>query len=148
MIDRRKRALSAVIDMRDLKNELPTFSTEHLIDIVYHSAQCDLLLWKALNAYIGIIQSQGEFANAKRAIDYGLSIEQASSSKDKGHDFIIYEMMRAIEVLLAKGYKKSALKMARYIHDEALSKSIYLEDDWNWALALEELNKKISLWTS
>ena len=136
-----KNEPSPIIEMNELKKHLVHFSSDNLIDTIYQSAQSHLPLWKALNGHIGMIEAKGNWQKAKDAIDYALHFEDIISYKERGHEIIIYEMIKALDVLFDNVSDEFALKAATYILEQGKAKLYNFEDDWSWPCALENIEE-------
>lgn len=137
----RKHGPSAPLDMNQLKEHLNFFTQEHLIEIVWLSAQSNSTLLKALSAHIGILMANGDWETTKAAIDFALYVPDIVRYTEHGHDIIIFEMINALEILYEKGGKEFALRTGEYILESGRAVQEYFEDDWEWSCALEDIEK-------
>lgn len=140
----RNRGPSPLLDINQLKQHLNAFTKDHLIEIVWLNTQTNPELWRALNARIGIQLAQGDWEKTKEAIDYGLYFSDPVTYSERGHEIIIYEMIRVFENLYENGDKELALQAAKYALEEGQNACQYFEDDWSWSCALEDISKWIS----
>lgn len=131
----------SLLNIDQLKNNLSSFTKEHLIEIIWLSAQTNSALWKALNAHIGIKFANGDWEKAKIAIDDALDFNDFAGYSERGHDIILYEIMGAIEILHENGDKKFALHAAEYIIESGEKVLEYFDDGWGWLCALKELEE-------
>lgn len=140
----RNRGPSPLIEMKQLKQHLSSFTKEHLIDIIWFNAQTKLELWKALNAHIGIELAQGDWEKVKEAIDYALYFPDVVGYSERGHEIIIYEILAALDDMHENGNKALALRAAEYVHRKGQEALEYFDDGWSWSCALEDIDRWIS----
>jgi len=136
-----KRGPSPIIERNELKKHLVNFSSDNLIDTIWQSAESNLHLWKALNGHIGMIKANGNWQKTKDAIDYALHFEDIISCKEHGHEIIIYEMIKALNVLFDNVSNEFALKAATYILEQGREQLYSFEDDWSWSCALGNIEE-------
>ncbi|OGV41968.1 MAG: hypothetical protein A3F46_10195 [Legionellales bacterium RIFCSPHIGHO2_12_FULL_42_9] len=139
----RNRGPSAPVGMNQLRNHLNLFTQEHLIEIVWLSAQSNSTLWKSLSAHIGILLANGDWEKTVAAVDFALYLPDVVRYTEHGHGIIIFEMINALEILYEKGNKEFALRTGEYILESGQAVHEYFEDDWEWSCALEDMKKWI-----
>lgn len=143
------RGPSSPVDMEQLKTHLNSFTQEHLVEIIWSSAQYNSVLWQALSAFIGIRLAKDNWEEAKKAIDFALYFPDIIRYTEKGHGIIIDEMINALELLYKESGKQFTLQITNYILEQAQKALECFEDDWNWTCALESLedwvNSKLAI---
>lgn len=140
----RNRGPSPLLDIRQLKQHLNALTKEHLIEVVWLNTQTNSELWRALNAYIGIQLAKGDWEKTKEAIDYGLYFSDPVPYSERGHEIIIYEMLRALKDLYENGNTELALQAADYLLEEGENALHYFDEGWSWSCALEDISKWIN----
>lgn len=133
------RGPSSPVDMDQLKTHLNSFTQEHLVEIIWSSAQYNSVLWKALSASIGMRLAKDNWEEAKKTIDFALYFPDMVRYTEKGHGIIIDEMINALEFLYKESDKQFTLQIANYILEQAQKVHENFEDGWDWTCALESL---------
>ena len=80
------RGPSAPLDWTDLKAHLSGFEHEHLVELLWMSAQNNPALWKALIASIAMQLAEGDWEATKAAIDYAFYFMRRKHSFDFVHN--------------------------------------------------------------
>jgi hypothetical protein len=131
------------VNIEQLKTYLKFFTQEHLIEIIWLSAQYNSVLWKALSASIGMQIAKGNWEETKKAIDFALYFPDFVHT-EHGYEIIIYEMIHALEFLYKGSDKQFTLQIASYILEQAQNALEYFEDGWDWTCALASLEDWVS----
>jgi hypothetical protein len=138
------RGPSSPVDINQLRTHLKLFTQEHLIEIIWLSAQYNSVLWRALSASIGMRLAKGNWEETKKVVDYALYFSDFINYTEKGYGVIINEMINALEFLYKESDKKFTLQIANYILERAQEALEYFEDDWDWTCELESLEEWVS----
>lgn len=139
----RNRGPSAPFDWAELKTHIKGFDHEHLVELLWMSAQYHDPLWKALMASTAMRLAAGDWEKTKDAIDYALYFNDHILYTDCHYGIILDEMIKALEMLKDKISSEFALRVAHYIFESGDAVSMNFEDDWDWVCSLEELGKWI-----
>ena len=134
-----KRGLSAPLGMNQLKPYLKDFTHDHLVEIVWLSAQSNSVLWKALSSSIAMQEANGDWNKIKKAIDFAFYFPDVVPYSERGYGIIIDEMINVLKVLYQKKGALFTLKIADYIYEEGQKALEWFNEDWDWTCALENL---------
>lgn len=129
------------IDLQELRKNLSSFDSEHLMDILWVRAQEDVLLSKILIVSAVLHSSAGDTERAEAAIDYALYFPGHVRYSESGHGQILDEIKRSIQYQAERGYSEFAICVGEYAIELAEKISENFEDDWEWVCSLDDLVK-------
>lgn len=139
----RNHGPSAPLDWTELKAHLSRVEHEHLVELLWMSAQNNSALWKALMASAAIKLAEGNWEKTKEAIDYAFYFQDYIRYTDCKHGIILDEMINALEILKNQVSVEFSLRAAHYIFECGQELLMNFEDGWDWTLSLERLEKWI-----
>ena len=137
------RGPSAPLHWTELKTHLQGFEHARLVELLWMSAQNNIVLWKALMASVSMELANGDWEKTKAAIDYSFYFKDYVRYNDCKCGIILNEMLNALEILKNKVSVEFALRIAHYIFERGQDLLMNFEDGWDWTLSLEELEKWI-----
>ena len=137
------RGPSAPLHWTELKTHLQGFEQTRLVELLWMSAQNNIVLWKALMASVSMELANGDWEKTKAAIDYSFYFKDYVRYNDCKCGIILNEMLNALEILKNKVSVEFALRVAHYILERGQDLLMNFEDGWDWTLSLEELEKWI-----
>lgn len=137
------RGPSAPLERTELKARLGGFEHERLVELLWMSAQNNFALWKALMASVSMQLAKGNWEKTKEAIDYAFYFQDYIHYSDCNYGIILDEMLNALEILKNQVSVEFALRVAHYIFERGQDMVMNFDDDWDWTLSLDKLEKWI-----
>ncbi len=137
------RGPSAPLDCTELKTHLRSFEHEHLVELLWMSAQNNDALEKSLLASISMKLANGDWEKTKEAIDYAFYFHDYVRYTDCHYGIILDEMLKALEVLKTRVSVEFSLRVAHYILESGQDMYVNFEDSWDWTCSLDEIEKWI-----
>lgn len=137
------RGPSAPLNYTELKTHIHGFEHEHIVELLLKSAQNNVALWKALMASVSMRLAKGNWDKTKEAIDYAFYFPDIVPYTDSKYSIILDEMIKTLELLKNQVNVEFTLRVARYIFERGHAMVMNFEDNSNWTLSLDELEKWI-----
>lgn len=139
----KNRGPFAPLEFKELKKHLHQFKHEHLVELLWASAQRDDVLRKALMANISIQLAHGDWEKTKAAIDYAFHFPDYVHYNDSNQGLILDEIINTLEILKNQVSREFITRASQYILERGQQLIETFEDGWDWILSLESLEKWI-----
>lgn len=124
------------VNMDMLRQELPSFEAQHLIEILTARLETDLILRKCLFAVLAIRKSNKNFKFVSDTLDYALHFDSRGFIDDHlGHEMILEEILKELE----KTDLQFAIQIAEYVIERAGEVLELFEEGHCWDNGIEQI---------